>query len=257
MLAAGYGQAGFLNSRYKKNIPLHRGIRNLSTPRGRLGQILLLPVIASILLWAGSDFVGGYWYSVVELCLRKLDISAHVAMVPYEFERARIFLPHLQPTGLRSLHAQWQGILLLTIALLAMSFIRSDRFLPLKYYLRIIAFIQSTALLVLYFAPDRLPDNVAQHVENLMLFSLALMFIVPWVYGLTYNIFDMKLRYKIALTSIAVAYLALFTPFFLVLHLYLLVNVSILLMPVLYFLFGIMVPVMACIAFYGWAMSWR
>jgi hypothetical protein len=38
-------------------------------------------------------------------------------------------------------------------------------------------------------------------------------------------------------------------------HALLIIKVSVLLMPVLYFLFGINVPLMACIAFYGWGLS--
>jgi hypothetical protein len=40
-------------------------------------------------------------------------------------------------------------------------------------------------------------------------------------------------------------------------HAYLLIKFTLLFLPLLYLIFGVMLIILACVAFYGWAMSWK
>ena len=79
--------------------------------------------------------------------------------------------------------------------------------------------------------------------------------IVLFLFGLTYYIFDFGLPRKALLTSITMAHLALFLPFQVLLQA-LVLQKSVLFMPVLYIIFGMPVDVMLVIGFYSWGMTW-
>jgi hypothetical protein len=85
--------------------------------------------------------------------------------------------------------------------------------------------------------------------------GIGLISLVPFIFGLTYYIFDFGLLRKALLTSTTMAYLALFLPFQCLLQA-LVLQRTVLFMPVLYIVFGMPVDIMLVIGFYSWGMTW-
>jgi len=76
------------------------------------------------------------------------------------------------------------------------------------------------------------------------------------LYALTYYLLNFSLAQKVFLTFVTMAHLALFVPQQYMLHVYLL-HGSVLFMPLLYFVFGPFLDILAFIGFYSWGMSWH
>ena len=89
-----------------------------------------------------------------------------------------------------------------------------------------------------------------------MLVGMAFIAIVPIVYGLTYYIFGVSLIKKLSITLITMLYLGLVIPLQYIAHAYLVHTFSLVYMPILFLMFGLMIDVFLLIAFYAWAMSW-
>ena len=68
--------------------------------------------------------------------------------------------------------------------------------------------------------------------------GLILMFLVPWIFGFTYYVFNFPLHQKLALTALVLAYFALALPFQFALLTVLLWHLSLLFLPLFYLLFG-------------------
>jgi hypothetical protein len=85
--------------------------------------------------------------------------------------------------------------------------------------------------------------------------GVALISIVPLLFGLTYYIFPFGLMKKVFLTVLTMTHLALFLPLQVLLQA-LLLQKSVLFMPVLYIIFGMPVNILITVAFYSWGMTW-
>jgi hypothetical protein len=79
---------------------------------------------------------------------------------------------------------------------------------------------------------------------------------LPFLFALTYYIFDFGLLKKAFLTALTMIYLALFLPFQVLLQA-LVLQKTVLFMPLLYIIFGMPVSVLLIIAFYSWGMTWQ
>ncbi len=235
----------------------HRAIHHFVFPHSRLIEMLLLPLIFTLAAMPILEkFVSG-WMALIEFWLDKLEITANVSLKLYELLGIDVMLPHLViPTGSPD-QAAFHLVVVNTAIALLVSFILPNRMLPLKYIIRVLVFIQATALLFFAFMSDQFPYTLTSHLDNIMIACVYLMLIVPWVHMVVYYIFDFSFLNKVLLTFYTLLFLAVFLPFLLVMHAYLIVHFSLLVLPVLYFAFGLFLLIMACIAFYGWAMSWK
>jgi len=118
-----------------------------------------------------------------------------------------------------------------------------------------VLFIQATALLYFLLAAARFPHSPDSYLEGIVSYRIALISAVPLLFGLTYYIFKFSLFQKIALTVLTMSYLSLFLPLQILLQAMILQK-SVLFMPVLYIVFGLPVDIILILAFYSWGMSW-
>ena len=235
----------------------HRAIHHFSFPRTRLLEMMLLPLIFTLAAFPVLEILVAGWMALFEFWLDKLEITANVSMKLYELLGVEVMLPHLVvPTGIPEQETFQLVVVNTSIALLA-SLILPERMLPLKYIIRVLVFIQATALLYFAYLPGQFPYTLTSHLENMMIACVYLMLIVPWIHVVVYYIFDFSFLNKALLTFYTLLFLAVFLPFLLLMHTYLVVHFSLLVLPVLYFVFGLFLLIMTCIAFYGWAMSWK
>ena len=126
---------------------------------------------------------------------------------------------------------------------------------PITYLLRAVLFIQFTALLYFLLAAARFPHTPDSYMEGLVSYQIALISAVPTLFGLTYYIFKFGLIKKIALTVLTMSHLSLFLPVQILLQAMVLEK-SVLFMPILYIVFGLPVDILLILAFYSWGMSW-
>jgi hypothetical protein len=143
-----------------------------------------------------------------------------------------------------------------TLALFAATFVvLPSRLIPIIYLLRGILLVPATALLYFALLPARFPHTPDSYMQGLVTAGIALISIVPLLFGLTYYIFDFGLLKKAFLTAVTMVHLALFLPLQVLLQA-LFLQKTVLFMPVLYIIFGMPVNILIIIAFYSWGMTW-
>jgi hypothetical protein len=86
---------------------------------------------------------------------------------------------------------------------------------------------------------------------------MAVLLVIPVLLALTFYVIDVGVLRKIVLTVVMLGHLLVFVPLQYAVHAWLVVHGTLLLLPVLFLLFGLLPEVMVLIALYGWGMSWR
>lgn len=146
---------------------------------------------------------------------------------------------------------------LASLGVLVLSFVLPHRFTPLRYFLRLLVVIQATAIGFFWWSPEPFPYRITDHVFILLTAGLVVMGLVPLLLGLTLHVFDLALWRKLLLTALILGHLAVFVPLNVLVHVWLLLHASAVVMPVLFLIFGLLLNVFVFVAFYGWALSWR
>ena len=141
-------------------------------------------------------------------------------------------------------------------AVLLLSFLLSDRFTPLRYFLRLLVLVQVSALLFFRFASRPFPYGVGDHVFVLLVAGLVVMGLVPLLLGLTLHVFELAFWRKLLLTLLVLGHLAVFVPLNALVHVWLILHGTAVVMPVLFLVFGLLLDVFVFVAFYAWALSW-
>jgi hypothetical protein len=148
----------------------------------------------------------------------------------------------------------WTTAALVSLAYAASCFFPKN-LTAVVYLLRAVLSIQASALLYFLVAAARFPHTPDSYMEGLVSYQIALISGIPALFGLTYYIFEFGTIKKIALTTITMSHLSLFLPVQILLQAMVLEK-SVLFMPVLYIVFGLPVDILIILAFYSWAMGW-
>jgi hypothetical protein len=143
----------------------------------------------------------------------------------------------------------------ITLLMLVASFCLPAEALPWAYLLRAVAILQFTAIGYFGVAAARFPHDISGYTVSMLVFSMIFIGLVPLILAFTYYLFEFSWGKKLALTLLIMAYLTVFVPLQYMLHIYAL-HLSILFMPVLYFVFGPFLDVLTFISLYSWGMSW-
>jgi len=142
------------------------------------------------------------------------------------------------------------------LAVLLLSFLLPQRFLPLRYFLRLLVLLQGTAILFFALSRDPFPYRLEDHVFILLTAGLVVMGLAPLLLGLTLHVFDLPFWRKLLLTLLLLGHLAVFVPLNVLVHVWLILHGTALVMPVLFLVFGLLLDVFVFVTFYGWALSW-
>lgn len=188
--------------------------------------------------------------------MRVLPLHATLGLAEHNYPPYLYFaIPYLRMEPLLPTLQVWSLAAAVTFLLLVVTFLLPDTWIPVIYLLRWILMVQATAVLYFALLPARFPHTPDSYMEGLATSGMALITIVPLLYGLTYYIFDFGLVRKALLTAMAMAHLTLFLPFQVLLQA-LVLQKTVLFMPVLYLVFGIPLDVLLIVAFYSWGMTW-
>jgi hypothetical protein len=86
--------------------------------------------------------------------------------------------------------------------------------------------------------------------------SLGLLLVAPALLALYLYPLDLPLGAKLAITSVMVGFVVVFAPLQSLSHAWLLHHGTLLYMPLLFMAFGLLLPIIAIVALYAWAMTW-
>lgn len=238
-------------------IDTHRSLQRLKFPWTRLATMLILPVVFNLITWGLHDIISDTWLSIFAFWIGKLQLPAELTLRIVSIGTFNIGLPHIEIITKLPNAFIWLLISGMTAAILLVSFKLADAFLPLSYLLRFICMILASALTYCLLQPDTFPYSVTEYLDGALLSGVVLMLVIPWVHTLIYYVFGFSLFKKSMLTAMTLAFIIMTLPFQLILHLLLLHVGSVLLMPLMYLVFGLWIQILSAIALYAWAMSWE
>jgi hypothetical protein len=226
------------------------------SPR-RLVESAALALLGTASWIAALPAVGRFWGHILAFWGEQLGLKSEVILVPQGWgNHIHFALPCFGlAAGPASGTAWWITTGVTVLALIA-SFLLADEALPWAYLIRAFCLLQATALGYFAVASARFPHDLPGYTVSMLVFSCILIGLVPVLYAFTFYLLNFSLAQKLFLTLATVVHLVLFVPQQYMLHIYL-VHASVLFMPVLYFVFGPFLDILAFIGFYSWGMSWR
>ena len=196
------------------------------------------------------------WTHFFTFGIRSLPLRAELGLAEHHWTPFLSFnIPYLRMEPVSPSAQVWWLSCAVTLLIFVATYFISKSLIPVIYLLRAVLLVQAIALLYFALIPARFPHTPDSYLAGFATSGIGLISLVPFVFGLTYYIFDFGLPRKALLTSITMAHLALFLPFQVLLQA-LILQKSVLFMPVLYIIFGMPVDVMLVIGFYSWGMTW-
>lgn len=237
-------------------VPMHRALARLRFPRRRLLTLALFPAAFTLGLWLMRHPILALWQALLAFWSEKLAPGTLVslgAVGPAALE-LRLPAPVLHATAPDGL--TWGLTLGTTVLILSLARTLPEHLLPLRYFLRVAGFIQLTSLAFFAIVPEAFPYSLPEYLRSLLEAGLCLLVLLPWMHAAVYYVFDFSWWRKVALTALTLSFLIVAIPLLVMLHAGLLRGGSLLQLPLVYLLFGVWPWIFACIALYGWAMSW-
>ena len=235
----------------------HRAFIHLNLNARRIVETIALVVIGTGSWIAALPAVGRFWADIFRFWGMHLELKSDVILVPQGWGAHIYFaLPCFGLAAGSASGATWWTTAALTIAAFIGSFFLGQESLPWIYLVRSVCLLQATALVYFATSSARFPHDLPGYTVSMLVFSCILTGLVPVLYAFTFYLLDFSLTQKIFLTLATMIHLLLFAPHQYLLHVYLLHH-SILFMPVLYFVFGPFLDILAFIGLYSWGMSWR
>jgi hypothetical protein len=239
------------------DIPAHRALRVSPVQPRKLvpATLLALALLTAYLLLLGP--VARLWAGMLEFWRSALDLPGHVSMVRHDFYGLLQFdVPFLNfGSGLPGSELWWSG-LVFTLILGFGSFLVPLTWLPLRYVLRLLAFFQAGAQLFFGLWPWAFPYDGSGYVHGMLIADLMLISLIPVILGFTYFVLDFGFWRKALLASLTMAHMLVLVPLQYAVHAYVIHHLSLLFMPLMFFVFGLTVNVLVFISFYAWGVSW-
>jgi len=236
-------------------IAMHRALTHFRLgPMNVIISVSLFLVFSSIWV-AVLPWLCGFWSHALALGLHVLPLHARMEVSDHSFRLLRLRIPYLRLEPVLPELSTWSLTCAVTLLLFAGTFFLSKKLVPAIYLSRGILLIQATSLVYFALWPTSFPHTPESYMEALITAGIGLISVVPLLFAFTYYIFDFGLLRKAALTAMTMLHLAIFLPFQ-VLAQALVLQKTVLFMPVLYIVFGMPVDVLLIIAFYSWGMTW-
>ncbi len=235
---------------------MHRALNRFVLEPSDLVTAALLVLLFTFAWIVALPWICRMWEHIFAAGIRLMSLRCEIGVrehfvTPY----LRFLVPFPRMNGVSPNARTWWTTAAVVTALFAATYLLPKRFTPITYLVRAVLFIQVTALIYFLWIPARFPHTPDSYMEGMVTYGIALIAIIPMLFGLTYYIFRFRLIRKATLTAMTMAHLAVFFPLQMLAQAVVLEK-SVLFMPVLYIVFGLPVDVMIILAFYSWGMSW-
>ncbi len=235
----------------------HRSMIGLEVSRWLLVDLVVLPLMFSLAVFVLLDPLLDTWRAVFEALRGPLGLPGVVSTRVVELGPVSVAIPFytaeaMWPTAF-DLRTGWFLVAGLAIA----GVLLRGRFTPLAYLLRALAVVQLTAQVWFSFAAPPFTYALSQYMAGLLVCGVVILLLAPVLVSFTYFIFDFPLWQKLLLATMLLVHLAVFLPLQAVVHAYVIYRGSLLTMPILFLVFGVLLDVFVYVALYGWGMSWR
>lgn len=237
-------------------IAMHRALTHF-----RLGAMNLLTSFSLLVcfswIWILSlPRLCDFWRACFAFSLRWLPIQGSLEISQHRFNSYQLDIPYFRIYSVLPDLWMWTLACVVTLLLFALTFWLPRKMVPLIYLGRGILLVHASSLLYFAVWPMNFPHTPDSYMEALVNSGIGLITVIPLLFALTYYIFDFGLWKKALLTTLAMTHLVLFLPFQVVLQA-LVLQRTVLFMPLLYIVFGMPLNVLLIIAFYSWGMTWR
>jgi len=216
---------------------------------------LLLPIFFNIFIFFSLDSINAGWTSFLSFYLPKLGYLDVVKTSDYVifgtvFNVPSIDLPAMIPDGVICL---WTAVI--SLFALTLSYVLPSWLTPLKYFMRAFIFLVWTSLLYFYLEPSSFAYDISVYTRIGFLSTIALLFITPWIFALTYYMFSYAVAKKIIVTTAMLCFLCIFAPLQYLMSAYIIESLSLLFVMPLYIFFGTLMDIFIVIAFYSYGVS--
>jgi hypothetical protein len=234
----------------------HRSMIGLEVSRWLLVDLFVLPAMFALAVFVLMDPLLESWRWTLDALRAPLGLPGVVATRVVELGPIAVPIPYytaeaLWP-GAQDLRTGW----ILTVLLAVAGALLKGRYTPFGFLLRALAAIQLTAQVWFTFAAP--PFTYAlSHVSGLLVCGVVILLLAPVLVAFTYFIFDFPLWQKLLLATLLLVHLAVFLPLQAVVHAWIVYRGSLLTLPMLFLVFGVLLDVFVYVALYGWGMSWR
>ncbi len=237
-------------------ITMHRALNHLHMGPGELlnsGALVLFAVIVWLMFLPKICL---FWVYVFRKGLNNLPLQASLGVSDRRISSLHFVLPYLRIDSVLPDSRIWGYTCIITLVLFACSYLLTEKWTPIVYLLRGILIIQITALTYFAVMPARFPHTPDSYIKGLVSSGIALISAVPFLFSFTYYIFCFSALKKIFLTLFVMAYLVIFLPFQVLLQA-LILQKSVLFMPLLYVVLGMPLDILLIISFYSYGMTWE
>jgi hypothetical protein len=257
-LAGGPMQTDAIRSRGHRGgvITMHRALAHF-----HLGPMNLVTAVSLFLFFSSIWLlllprICRLWAHLLAWSLPRLPLHGRLELAKHQMEFFKLQIPCLRIEPVVPDLSGWALNCGFTLLFFAATFFIAKRLTPITYLARAVLAVHATALIYFALWPLRFPHTPDSHLEGLMNAGIGLISIIPLLFAFTFYIFDFGLWKKACLTAITMTHLALFLPFQILVQ-GLILQTSILYLPLLYIVFGVPLDVMLIIGFYSWGMTWE
>ena len=238
-------------------IPQHRAMIRLRLTPTIAFELLLVPaIVAGAVLLLFPELLA-LWQDFFRFSARMLRLPGQVeSSVVTLFGGLTVALPQFTVEAAWPTRTQLLGHAGLVVGIGLMSFALPRRLYPAALLLRALAILHATSVAFFLVGTRPFPYPLAQYATDFLLCGLVVLAVAPFLLGLTFFIFGVPLVEKLLLSALLLAHLAVLLPLQLMLHVYVAARASIVMLPLLFIAFGLLLDVTVFVAIYGWGMSW-
>lgn len=247
-----------LRSHLGDEILQHRAISRLHLPLRRLWAGVALAVLLTLLLLLLRPWLAQAWAVEIVWWMQALELPGNFSAQGRGGEGLlSLAVPFIDvqlaaPNG-------WAPVVhgLVALGVWWASGRMSDAAKPVAFLLRFAVVVHGASVLFFIFWPASFPHSVEQHFDSGLRQAWQLMLLAPWIHLATYYLFPFAFWQRALLTVLSWLFLFVLTPLQYALHVGLIHHLGLVVMPLLYLLFGVMLDIIGFVALYGWAMGWR
>ncbi|WP_284350615.1 hypothetical protein [Roseisolibacter agri] len=238
-------------------IPQHRAMIRLRLTPTIAFELLLVPaLVAGAVLLLFPELLA-LWQDFFRFGTRALGLPGQVeTSVVTLFGGLTVALPQFTIEAAWPTRMQLLGHAGLVVGIALMSFALPRRLYPAALLLRALAILHATSVTFFLLGTRPFPYPLAQYATDFLLCGLVVLTVAPFLLGLTFFIFGVPLVEKLLLSVLLLAHLAVLLPLQLMLHVYIAARASLVMLPLLFIAFGLLLDVTVFVALYGWGMSW-